>query len=564
MRASCEDHLRSTGTRLAPAPPRPRQASLSSATREGSYITPVTGSPSASDTAARLAKALGAPYQLRTLIGGGGFAEVYEVWDVELERRLAVKVLRPDVAWTTGMLQRFKQETRAIARLQHPNILPIHFVGEGEGLVYYAMPLVEGESLGDVLRNTGALSCERSVAIAIPILDALQHAHERGLVHRDIKPDNIMLDVTTGRPMLVDFGIAKRLDAAGGLTQTGFVVGTPHYMSPEQALGQGELDARSDVYSFGAVLYQMVTGAPPFDGESSQEIVGKHIADPPPFASSVNAAVPPWLSSVIARCLAKKPTDRFQTAATVAAALRAAQTSGPISDPERRSPHPAAVDTDAETELVASGERPEASRARRLPWRRAVIGTFVVAAAAIAALVLLRPRLVFTNPLVAPVRLIVGNRDYMVPAGERVVVRLPSGRPASILWTLVPPSDSLGGPLGSEMSGAFTVERPRGRIRRHATPTSGDQAYFAPLVTNETDEPITVVVNPGTGVAATCRCWVPPGAPRAVVGYYPLYQDSRVQVRDRLGRTATFEGVAAQVNQSSGAVGTPVNAGAFR
>jgi len=525
----------------------------------------VTGSSPDTDTAARLARALGLAYQVRTLVGRGGFAEVYEVWDVELERRLAVKVLRPDVAWTSGMLERFKQETRAIARLQHPNILPIHFVGEGEGLVYYAMPFVEGRSLGDVLRSDGALSPARSVAIAVPVLEALQHAHERGLVHRDIKPDNVMLDVTTGRPMLVDFGIAKRLDAAGGLTQTGFVVGTPYYMSPEQALGQGELDARSDVYSFGAVLYQMVTGAPPFEGESSQEIVGKHIAEPPPLASEANPAVPSWLSSVIATCLAKKPTDRFPTAAAAATALRAAGPAGPVLDADRTAQVPTVTDADAETELVQSGERPEPPRRRRPRTRRRALTTsVVVAVVAVAAVILMRPRLVFTNRLVAPVRLIVGTRDYTVAAGERVVVRLPWGRPASVLWTLVRPSDSAGAVLGGEMSGAFTVERPRGRIRRHATPTSGEQAYFAPLVTNDTDRPITITVNPGTGAAAECGCWIEPGAARAVVGYFPLYRDSRVQVRDRLGAMAVFSGVADQVNPASGAVGVPVGPESLR
>ena len=240
-----------------------------------------------------LARALGRHYRVVRLLGRGGFAEVYEVRDEDLQRRLAVKVLRDDIPWNSATLARFKQEARAIARLSHPNTLPIHFVGEAEGLVFYVMPYCEGRTLAEMLRADGAL---------------LGDARARASWSRSSRPCSTRTSTAwciatssrttsssttaTGRPLLVDFGIVKYLDGPAGHTQTGFIVGTPLYMSPEQALGRQDVDARTDVYGMGVVLFQMVTGAPPFEGDDSQEIVRRHLHEPVPLATLSRDRVP--------------------------------------------------------------------------------------------------------------------------------------------------------------------------------------------------------------------------------------------------------------------------------
>ncbi len=275
----------------------------------------------------RLAAALGPDYQVRGSVGRGGFAEVFEIWDRNLERRLAAKVLSPEIASSPGTRERFTHEARTVARLTHPAILPIHFVGTAQDLAYYVMPFVEGVSLREMINQRKKLSPNEVVGIALPVLAALQHAHDAGLVHRDIKPDNVMLETKTNRALLVDFGIAKALDPtkASNVTQTGFAVGTPHFMSPEQALG-GELDGRSDLYSFGAMLFEAVTGEKPFDGDTTQEIIGQHLGDKVREPVHLDEHIPLWLSDAIVKCLEKHPNDRFQTAAEVLAALESPST----------------------------------------------------------------------------------------------------------------------------------------------------------------------------------------------------------------------------------------------
>ncbi len=528
-----------------------------------------------SDISARLQRALGTQYQVRSLLGRGGFAEVFEVWDTSLDRRLAVKVLRPDIAWTSGMLARFKQETRTIAKLNHPNILPIHFVGEGEGLVYYAMPFIEGESLGELLRRRGALDAEQTLKIAIPILDALQHAHERGLIHRDIKPDNVMIDAESGRPLLVDFGIAKQLGGDKGLTQTGFVVGTPHYMSPEQALGQGDLDSRSDLYAMGAVLFQMVTGQPPFDGDTSQEIVGKHIADPPPVASMLDPRVPQWLSGVIVRAMQKKPAERFQSAAMMLQALSDRKAPSVPSAAAKTTPMPAA--SEAATEIVPSGQRraskpaaPAAARAASAPKRRHWLGwvvaaVVVIAGGLIAATALTRPVLAFRNDLIQPIRVTAPDgRQRVLKPGETVTVKLRRGHAVAFHWSLIRPNNERGEPMGQEMDGTVNIDRPSGKMARAAEAVSTNGTYFAPLITNDTPRFLDVVVNAGFTEATPCNCRVPPGAAHFAIGYYKLFSNSSVKAELLGGRSAEFTDLGPQVSKTDGVVGLRFDVGNFR
>ena len=533
-----------------------------------------------SDTLHRLAQALGPKYEVRRLVGRGGFAEVYEVWDQALERRLAIKVLRPDIAWTAGTLERFKQETRAVAQLAHPNILAIHFVGEGDEIVYYAMPFVEGLSLGDLLRRSGALPHERALAIAEPILEALQHAHEAGLLHRDIKPDNIMLDATRGRPLLVDFGIARRFDTDGGLTQAGLVVGTPHYMSPEQALGDRNLDARSDLYAMGGVLFAMVTGGPPFDGETSQEIVGKHIAEPPPAPHDVEPNVPRWLSDVIVHCLAKKPADRFASAHDVLEAITIGR--GPGKKPTRAISAQRVIEgigSSAKTEMVESGARrsaatrPPVATARLRSGRgaprarlagRVIAGVVVLGALGAAAAWFASPRMVLQNQLVVPVSVTAGESRQVVEAGRQVSTRVPRGRALTVTWTLAQPTGPDGAPLGVAVTDTVAVGIPRTRVRLTASARPAGRAFFAPLITNTTDRPLRVIVNWRLAGATLCPCSVPPGAVRMPIGYYPLFANSTVRVEDVQGRGAAFQNLGAQVDPESGVVRLEFRVGDLR
>lgn len=273
----------------------------------------------------RLRAALLGRYTIEREIGRGGMATVYLGQDLKHHRAVAIKVLRPELAAALGP-ERFVREIEIAAGLTHPHILPVHDSGEADGFLYYVMPYVEGESLRDRLNREKQLSVENSTQIAREVATALAYAHSRGIVHRDIKPENILL--VSGQAVVSDFGIARGISAAGGekLTATGVSVGTPLYMSPEQASGRGQLDGRSDIYSLGCVLYEMLAGEPPFTGPSAESVLHQHLAAEPPAVTAIRERVPAAVEAIIRRALRKVPADRFATAAEVADALAAPAT----------------------------------------------------------------------------------------------------------------------------------------------------------------------------------------------------------------------------------------------
>src|SRR5687767_13382369 len=270
--------------------------------------------------AGRLHAAFADRYRIERELGAGGMATVYLAQDLKHNRPVAIKVLRQELAAAIGP-DRFLREIGIAARLQHPHILSLHDSGNAGGLLYYVMPYVEGESLRDRLIRERQLPLEDALAITRDVADALSYAHARDIVHRDIKPENILL--ASGHALVVDFGIARAVSAAGGdaLTETGMAVGTPAYMSPEQALGGESLDGRSDTYSLGTVLYEMLAGAPPFTGPTAQAIMARKAADMPPPIRTVRDSVTPELEQAIFKALARSPADRFATVSQLRDAL---------------------------------------------------------------------------------------------------------------------------------------------------------------------------------------------------------------------------------------------------
>ena len=286
----------------------------------------------------RLVTAIGHRYELESEIGRGGMSVVYRARDLRLNRPVAVKVLPPELAYDPAVRTRFTREAQTSALLTHPHIVPIYDVGEGDGIAYFVMALVTGGNLAALLTHEPRQPIDEVRRLLCEIADALAYAHLRGVIHRDIKPDNILLDGETGRAMVTDFGIARAIEAGTRLTVTGLAVGTPTYMSPEQAIGEREIDGRSDIYSLGVLAYQMLTGRVPFTAGTTVAMLMKHVNEPPRPIAELRPETPKGLREAIERALTKSPEDRWPTAATLRDALTFDAIPGAAWRGERREP----------------------------------------------------------------------------------------------------------------------------------------------------------------------------------------------------------------------------------
>ncbi len=314
----------------------------------------------------RVLAALGDHYDIEQEIGRGGMAVVYRALDRRLKRRVAIKVLPPDLAFRDDVRQRFLREAEMSAQLGHPNIVPIYSVDERGGVSFFVMALIDGETLAERLKREPRPPLADVRRILHDVADALAYAHAHGVTHRDIKPDNIMLDARSGRPVVTDFGIARAAEADSRLTVTGVAVGTPAYMSPEQAMGESEIDGRSDIYSLGVVGYLMLAGRLPFEAANTPAMLVKQISEMPRALHELRPDIPSSLDAALARALAKRPADRWASAADFRDAL--SSTAAPPPPGPLPWEHQRAVPADAPA-VAPRGEAPSPSRGPGLPFQ---------------------------------------------------------------------------------------------------------------------------------------------------------------------------------------------------
>jgi len=378
------------------------------------------------ETVDRLNAALVDRYTIERKLGEGGWAIVYLAYDLKHERQVALKVLKPELAHAIGS-DRFLREIKIVARLRHPHIVPLLDSGTADLLSFYAMPFVEGESLRGILDRERQLAIDEAVRISCEVADALVYAHSYGVVHRDIKPENIMFE--SGHAVVTDFGVASAAYALGPehLTETGLSLGTPQYMSPEQASGDRQVDGRSDMYSLACVLYELLAGDPPFVGTSVQALLARKMMTPVPSLRAVRETVSEPLERVIFKALARTPADRFKTAAEFAQALRAA----PAEQEGGSSPQPQVTPTPGDqyvpsllTEVATPPAEPDAQQPRPRRSIGAMVGiaavSLLVAGAALTALGLLTTA-VFDIKLSLPAQFTPSRSDFPI-LGLRTLV----------------------------------------------------------------------------------------------------------------------------------------------
>src|SRR3954454_13032486 len=273
-------------------------------------------------------------YRIDAMAGRGGMGVVYIAEQLALGRRVALKVISPELADDPGFLERFKHESRIAASIDHPNVIAVYEAGEVDGLLFLSMRYVDGTDLRELIRDAGRVPTQRAAGIVTQVAAALDAAHARGLVHRDVKPANVLIAGEADHAYLTDFGLTKHLESASGLTNTGQWVGTADYVAPEQIQGE-PIDARTDVYALGCMFFQMLTGEVPFPRDSQVAKIYAHLSEPPPHVDHTSLGLPAELDAVVRRAMAKDPADRFQSAGDLARATLAAIEQRPVEAPER-------------------------------------------------------------------------------------------------------------------------------------------------------------------------------------------------------------------------------------
>jgi serine/threonine protein kinase len=346
-----------------------------------------------------------ASYQIMREIGRGGFAGVYKGVDTSSNRTVALKVLAPHLVWDKDFVSRFQREAQTVARLDHPNIVAIHNVGEADGNHYIAMDYLDGRTLKQLIDKEGALPLERAAHIIQQLASALDYAHQKGIVHRDVKPSNIIIG-PHDHATLTDFGIVKATEGTR-LTSTGVTLGTPEYMSPEQ--GQGlDVDRRSDIYSLGVVLYEMLTGKVPFSGTTPLAVLHKHVYEPPTALQALNPRLPQRLDRVVAKALAKDPNDRLSTAGDMAAA---------VLERERTAPT---------MRIPSVSERPRSRTKRRVARGFLISAAAVMILGAIGAGIIAQGRAVPTQTTATTIPLAIASTSTPTATSTRASTRIPT------------------------------------------------------------------------------------------------------------------------------------------